>query len=485
MSTKKIIILPDSFNLERHITQFPPEQYGFRSSLRFNIDKAYYFLGLITSIPERNHDIVTEDGFTPINQGTVRDGDKERGIKSIKDIKQYIDYLINTGVILRNNMYIVGKKSYGYKWATQDRICRFFAKIIDCKYADDINRLYAKQYADYPYLFHWYQQNRLAIYETAEDYAFHLYQEKMNDSTKESWDLNNKGEKKNPESQYRSAIMNIAKIKNCLYEAHIDYKVHRLHSAFTGLGKKYRRFVTYDGERLVGIDIKNSQPYITSLILNKEFWSFESSLPLSINTLSPLVRSFLLPLKSILYSPVSLIDDYFNSVEESDFTEYKNMVSSGRFYEKIVEIVRGLGETITRDKAKILMFYTIYSSNRLSQDPFLKQMKNIFIELFPQVAKLFKIIKREFKMFSNIEVFKGRQHFRLALLLQSIESQIILHKCCKRIWEEGNHQVPIFTIHDNIVTTVGNENFVTRIMQEEFERYIGIAPPLSPPEIWE
>ena len=466
----EIITLPNSFNLEQHIAQYPPEQHGFRSNLKFSKEKVYYFLGLISSIAARNPDIVTEDGFTPIFQKKVRD--------SIKDIKDYIDYLINTGVIIRNGRYVVGKKSYGYKWATQYSLSRFSVKIIECRYADEVTELFAQQYATYPYLFYWYQQNRLMIDDAAEDYAFQLYQYKMNDPTKESWDLNNKDERKNPESQYRSAILNIGKIKNGIHEAHIDFNVGRLHSAFTGLGKKYRRFVTYGRERLVGIDVKNSQPYMTCLILDREFWSENSSLPLNFKTLPDFIRAAIVEVFFIL-------KDNFNNFEENDFAEYKNLVSSGRFYEKIVEIVSGVGRTITRDEAKILMFYTIYSSNRPSQDPFLKQMKKIFVELFPKVAELFQIIKREFKDYKEIDEEFNTQHNRLALLLQSIESQIILHKCCKRIWIEGNQQVPVFTIHDNIVTTVGNEAFVRRVMEEELERYIGLNPALSPSEIWE
>jgi len=92
---------------------------------------------------------------------------------------------------------------------------------------------------------------------------------------------------------------------------------------------------------------------------------------------------------------------------------------------------------------------------------------------FPAVTKLFSIIKTAFRGGDK------DQHNRLACLLQSIESEIILHRCCKRIWEEGEHKIPVFTIHDSIVTTVDNLEFVKRIMEEELTRNIGLAPSLS------
>ena len=178
-----------------------------------------------------------------------------------------------------------------------------------------------------------------------------------------------------------------------------------------------------------------------------------------------------------------MIRDFFNTVEEDTFTEYKNMVSSEQFYERIVEKVRRLNITITRDKAKILMFYTIYSSNRLPNDLLLRQMREIFIQMFPQIAELFKIIKREFKIFKEIKEIEGKQHNKLACLLQHIESKIILHRCCKRVWEEGNQHIPVFTNHDSIVTTINNRDYVASVMREELTRAIGLPPALDM-EIW-
>ena len=67
--------------------------------------------------------------------------------------------------------------------------------------------------------------------------------------------------------------------------------------------------------------------------------------------------------------------------------------------------------------------------------------------------------------------------------MQSIESEIVLHRCCHRIWDEGCQDVPVFTIHDSIVTTIENQEFVSRIMKDELYRCIGIYPTLKP-EYW-
>ena len=131
---------------------------------------------------------------------------------------------------------------------------------------------------------------------------------------------------------------------------------------------------------------------------------------------------------------------------------------------------------IERDDAKILMFYLLFSGNQgQHDDPMINNLKRIFTtELYPKVAELFRIIKRNYS-----DCPMEDPHSRLSRMLQAIESTIILHKCCKRIWVEREHTIPIFTIHDSIVTTQEHYEYVRQVMHEELTRYIGMPPSLS------
>jgi hypothetical protein len=93
-------------------------------------------------------------------------------------------------------------------------------------------------------------------------------------------------------------------------------------------------------------------------------------------------------------------------------------------------------------------------------------LKRLFDNTYPEIYSLIALAKRD-------------NHAALACLLQSIESEIILHRCCKRIWKESNHQVPVFTIHDSIATTTEHVEWVKGIMQEELTNAIGIPPTLK------
>ena len=66
-------------------------------------------------------------------------------------------------------------------------------------------------------------------------------------------------------------------------------------------------------------------------------------------------------------------------------------------------------------------------------------------------------------------------HTRLAIKLQRLESDMILRTICKRIISE-KPDIPIFTIHDSIMTTDENVNYVKQVMIEEFANRFGIVP---------
>ena len=466
---KKIIALPENFNIDLHIEQYPPEHYGF-TTVKFNKGKVIYFLGLLTSIPARNTDLIDESGFIPIHMETVRNG--------IKDIVLYVNYMINTKLIIRNFQYIVGKKCRVYKWNDVFEITPFHATEVDCNYADDVHEYEeSPDIKNYPYLFHWYKHGKLLIDSEVERYAFGVKEKKMQDATRESWNKNDKGGYKYPVLQYKAAICNIGKIQYQRFEAHIDENIHRLHSTLTNLQSDLRNFISYDNNRLVSIDIKNCQPYMSCLIFNKEFWDKNSTLPLNINNIPDNIQS-------LMHSPnilPTMIGNFLAESNHADFSEYISLVSTGGIYERIIDVAKeSIDAIITRDEAKTLMFYMLFSSNRgQHKDPMINQMKEIFGLLFPKVDELFKLIKKSFK-----EVKLKKQHNRLSCLLQSIESTIVLHRICKRIWEEGNQQIPIFTIHDSVVTTVEHEAYVIEVMIEELTSHIGVKPALAV-EYWD
>jgi hypothetical protein len=86
----------------------------------------------------------------------------------------------------------------------------------------------------------------------------------------------------------------------------------------------------------------------------------------------------------------------------------------------------------------------------------------LFKFYFPRIYGFMAALKRE-----------GKRQF--AHLLQHLESVIFLLKIAKRV-SEDYPTIPFYTIHDNLVTTECNVGRVKKLMDEEFIKWIGIAP---------
>ena len=181
------------------------------------------------------------------------------------------------------------------------------------------------------------------------------------------------------------------------YGPSIDGNVHRLHSVLTNIQKDLRNFITYDGLPLVSIDIKNCQPYLSCLLLNPRFWQEGAELSLTLYDLPENIRE-------LFQSPILIdkIRKFFETLTDKDIAEYIRLVSEGTIYEQIRDIANlNLQEgqsPIERKDAKILMFYMLFSSNQGQHDnPMINELKRVFsTELYPKVAELFRIIKRNY-----------------------------------------------------------------------------------------
>ncbi len=87
-----------------------------------------------------------------------------------------------------------------------------------------------------------------------------------------------------------------------------------------------------------------------------------------------------------------------------------------------------------------------------------KKYKRVFRKLFPEVLEVIHKIKKEGRNF--------------AVELQKAESDAILGKVCKVI-KAKNRRIPLFTVHDSILTTEEHVKKVKCIMKREIKKLTG------------
>lgn len=485
------LFLPTDLPLDRHLNENPP----FKG---FSKDKLVYLIHLIVSIPQYRKDIDVIDGFVPLSSKALQE--------AITDYKRYLTYGIDSGLLASDNTYMNGEKCIGYKllYKTTGGLKEYTVSdfILRKHYGNHIIKQ-KKSIRGYEFLERWFS-NGLSIDREA---AFAFLKEELelktghpdlrdskpkynpfataSDGSKGTYELHYK----DPFLQFQQGNLSLLKMQEQQFSCTISDN-GRFHSVLTNMRSGLRNFLTFNGERLVSIDVKNSQPYLISLLLQSHFWrgknwfknSEKSTFFVSESKKKPRFSSIInledsssiLNFNSIVIDSLAISKEvsYFmlleisNTLVNTSFDTYIENVLKGGFYETLQEAFKEqLGYTIKdRKEVKSAVFQLLFTPNRFYGQK-QAEPKRLFAQIYPEVYAVLKAIKKE-------------DATLLPRLLQQIESHVILKVVAKRM-QKLHPKVPIFTIHDSIVTTASNQLLVEQVMRDAFTTTVGFSPTLA------
>lgn len=223
----------------------------------------------------------------------------------------------------------------------------------------------------------------------------------------------------------------------------------RFHSNVTNMEKGLRPYLRVKGEPLVNLDVKNSQPYLSTIILtnpSKVSWMTENP-------------AFAMVLQTLKVS------------QKDDVKKYLGLVITGRLYEYLMDEFSKEGLVLTRSETKDQVLRILFARNRMPQEGTNRKARQIFKNRFPAVHRIFSKV-RGHQRGDRFTSFK-----RFSILLQRIESYLMIDIVVKRI----NKELPgviVITIHDSVMTGVLTNKVeeVRRIMTEELQNFVGFPP---------
>jgi hypothetical protein len=249
--------------------------------------------------------------------------------------------------------------------------------------------------------------------------------------------------------QYNSIVSSATRIINGNIFYKVDSTSGRFHSNITNMNKGLRPYLRINDEPLINLDIKNSQPYLSTILLTNPG-------KVSYLTKNPAFALLLNTLK------VSL---------SQDVKKYILLVNSGQIYEYLKNEFSIEGLELTRDETKRQVLRILFARNRMPKDETNKKAREIFKSRFPKVYRIFSKIR------GSEKGDKFHNYKRFAILLQRIESFLMLDVILKRIYKELPGTIAI-TVHDSIMTGLltNNVDAVRKIMTEELTFFVGFAP---------
>jgi hypothetical protein len=440
----KNVFIPKSLDVNLLIATDPPTIKDFTK------ERLLIVLNFISEVSSYNDESESSDGFVSLYSKKLQSG--------VHDYKQYLNYLISNKIIETDNRYVVGKKCRGYKYSD-----RYNTEVVEVEVEIKTYRKrqrFKKLTISERISLHQHEYVTKWINDISIDYSgANMYLKSLKESNV-SGDLH-------IIKSYNSGKMSLSKIDNKEFYCHIDQTSNRLHTNLTNLGSNLRKYLRYKDKPLVSFDIKNSQLYFVTALLSTSF--YRPGNKLNINRLK-LISIEHAEIASIAGDAIIMLEKLDNIPNSIDIKLFIELVSSGEFYDYLLLRANEMSirRLTDRNKIKQDVFLLIFSKDyiwRSRPDSF----RRLFTESFPTVYKLFSIIKK-------------KNHNSLAILLQRIESYLVIDIICKEI-SRFNPDIPLFTIHDSIATTDEFSELVYKIMNEILTSLVGVSPSLKK-EVW-
>lgn len=459
-------LIPSGLDLLNITQQNPPD---FEADLGL----LHYLVHLTIEVPARNKDLLTKTGYVPFKAGILQ--------SKSRMYRQHLDYLVEQGVLDEDRQYRVGKHCRHFRIAERylsNRLKEF--AITDTKMLKVLERHSNIDFdatIKYKKLYQWFDGSRLKVdVQAAEAYIWAELAHNKRESYYEAY------------ITAYTKILKVRMIDEGAFWFNVDDFGHRLHTNLTNLDKCLKPFITFDGLNLVSVDVKNSQPFFSLKIFQGRN-----------NTTNTLTYHLSSQPTSLSTNPTShnecresiMIVKGGESLDNTGISSYRGEVVRGTLYEFLAsEMRKEFGEDYftktyydvskgrvvespppPRQRVKGVLYQVFFSKNSSHS-----REKDLFRRLFPDVMRVFE----EYK--GNIHIPVHNRHKKLAKELQRIESGVMLDKVVKEI-SRLRPDLPIFTIHDCIVTTVGNEEFIQQVMKQVITAAMGFAPPMKT-EYW-
>lgn len=350
--------------------------------------------------------------------------------------ERYLEALTELGIIYRSPYYIPGEISYRYNF-TPDYKSKYIALPLNNQ---KLIRRIREAYAEIG-------KEAVKTIRGCATQVKYLRQLSLADGWEE---LVNSY--KDDTEVYNSVLASAMRIVNNDIFYSRDATERRFHSNVTNMKKELRPYLRVNGKPLLNIDIKNSQPYLSTIIL---------TYPQKVVWLT----------KNIAFS--MLLQSLKVSTNE-DVKKYIKLVADGLFYEYLIKEFASEGVDLTRLEAKIQVLRILFAPNRLPKDEINRKCRLTFKRSFPTVHRIFSKVR------GRDQGNKFENSNRFSILLASIESYLMIDVILRRIYKEHPGTIAL-TIHDSIMTGILTDDVeaVRKIMIDELTKFVGFSPKIE------
>ncbi|QYS87171.1 hypothetical protein JJC03_04280 [Flavobacterium oreochromis] len=293
--------------------------------------------------------------------------------------------------------------------------------------------------------------------------------------------------------KYLKNAFEILKIMNQEYTVKLKTQTDgRVHSNITRLSKISRKYLIHENENLVEIDVKSAVPFILYLALQ-----------MYLNQHLSYLKNFQYKDSSIVY----IFDEITGDIDKTELNKFGVDVISGQLYQNFMNLIfePSVYENEGCNFDKVMHYYQkqFHKKNNHYFDGDLVELKDFvkrrmlsmffapshkykfeqiaFKNLYPTILKFineFKAITQHSKL-DDLKWEKRDAHKKLSHFCFQFEAKVMIDNIAREFDLKHKGKVPIYTLHDCLITTQSNAEELLSFMKNKFNQLFGVAPALS------
>lgn len=406
---------------------------GYREKYK---EKYQWFIHTVIHQSYKNKPEDCYGGYINLQQKILRNYIGERYCKLITE------QLEKSGIIKINEEYWPGRYSMSYKLAEKYKE----APIINVDFSGNKASRYKKKHNTYsrkcigrhlnvPALNQLYK-NTIGVEIDADAALNHLnHLLASNEISQGQWNYG------------KISVESISSKNECFFFK-VDENTGRVYNSIVNCPRYLRKYLSYKGQRLMQIDIANSQPMLFSKML----------IDYCNTTVGRLNNKYTSDISTVITPYVET-----STGLPEDINRYINLCSKGLFYEDLMVRWNIPQSESTRQQFKKTFFGEVFYSK-------------VRVEKQYETAKKFQKIYPT--VFDIVSWYKKDNHADLPIQLQRVEAGIVIGEVCTQLVEESKEQeIPFFcTVHDCIVCLEQNCDLIKKLMEHHLIKAIGVKP---------